>query len=536
MNKNVIIKLIMDRKKSRQKRNTRVIITNTFMAVTVVAIVAILMLFAMGYSFNLSNGRIDQSGLVEISSRPNGATVAIDGKVKFERTRISSMLSSGKHNIKISKSGYDVWQRDIDIEPGLLTNIDWIRLFPVQPELSDTVNFKELRLVSFSKDRRYLITVQKNKNELQYINLLDDKLQPKKIKLSTILGTSKDEVLEGNLSVISWNQTANKIILTWQHGEDIFDYYLVDLQNPEASINLTQNFNLSFDKISFANDAATKLWAVEAGNLHSIDSTNLAISATLARNVESFTSDHDVVALVNTDDKDGRGIRIYRDGETGSTLIRSLEPEADKDHPAEESDDKHVASISLAMGTFWNDNWLAYSVDGRVRVLSGTYPSFAKPNDSQMTEEIKFELAFIPKIISVSDSNRIIILSDGENVTSIDIETRKHYNYKLDAPIKSVNWLDSYLFWQQVDNKIIVRDFDGANRREIITDANNQLGITLTQDNNYLYRFDYRESKPAPVDCATAEGSTTVPSEAECSAEAPSSQSQYVLIREKLKV
>ena len=64
----------MDRQKRKKMRNLRVMFTNIFMALSVLALVAILMLIAMGYSFNIKTG-IQQSGLVEIVSRPGAATV-----------------------------------------------------------------------------------------------------------------------------------------------------------------------------------------------------------------------------------------------------------------------------------------------------------------------------------------------------------------------------------------------------------------------------------------------------------------------------
>ena len=58
--------------KTKKIRNARIIATDIFMLIAVIAIVFIMMLIAMGFSFT-NNGRIEQSGLVEISSRPSSA-------------------------------------------------------------------------------------------------------------------------------------------------------------------------------------------------------------------------------------------------------------------------------------------------------------------------------------------------------------------------------------------------------------------------------------------------------------------------------
>ena len=200
----------MDRQKRKKMRNLRVMFTNIFMALSVLALVAILMLIAMGYSFNIKTG-IQQSGLVEIVSRPGAATVEIDGTTKFERTKISTMLTSGEHELKITKSGYDIWQRNLDVDPGLLTSIDWVRLFPVNPEVYEAKTYEDIRYVNFSTNRKSMFLIEKGSLSAYYVDLQTEKLDTKKIKLATILNVAPEFVTEGTFKIASWNKEANKI-------------------------------------------------------------------------------------------------------------------------------------------------------------------------------------------------------------------------------------------------------------------------------------------------------------------------------------
>ena len=121
----------MDKKKSKKIRNARIIATNIFMTISVIAIVFVLTLIAMGFTFNES-GNLEQSGgLVQISSHPSGATVEIDKVTQFSHTEINKMLKAGAHEIKISKPGYDTWETNLEIDAGLLNRIEWVRLFPL---------------------------------------------------------------------------------------------------------------------------------------------------------------------------------------------------------------------------------------------------------------------------------------------------------------------------------------------------------------------------------------------------------------------
>ena len=259
----------MDRRKTKKIQNARIVATNIFMGLSVIAIVFVLMLIAMGFTFNES-GSLEQSGLVQISSNPGGATVEIDGDTQFSRTQISKMLSATTHHFKITKAGYDTWEKDLKVDAGLLTRVEWVRLFPLKPEKTDIVNFGEPRLVSVSGDRKRMLFLEKDQTELINIDLQGEKAKRTKLSLEKILGTTKGKTLIGNLSVVAWNATNNKIILNWT-VEEKATWYLVDLEDIENTINLTSKFSLNFSKILIANDSASKLWVIEAGNLHLIE-------------------------------------------------------------------------------------------------------------------------------------------------------------------------------------------------------------------------------------------------------------------------
>ena len=160
----------MDRQRKKKIQNIRIMITNILMAISVIGIVFILMLIAMGYNFN-ENGGLEQSGLIQISSSPKGATVEIDNETQFGRTDISKMLSSGDHRVKISKDGYDSWERTIKVDAGLLTRIEWARLFPLKANTATVAQFSNLRLAEFSDNRKNLFVIEHDSPIASYINI-----------------------------------------------------------------------------------------------------------------------------------------------------------------------------------------------------------------------------------------------------------------------------------------------------------------------------------------------------------------------------
>lgn len=466
----------MDRKRAKKIRNARVIMTNIFMGLSVIAIVFVLMLIAMGFSFN-ENGGLEQSGLLQIASHPSGATVEIDGKVQFGHTTINKMLSSGEHHIKISKDGFDTWEKNVRIDAGLLTNINWVRLFPYNPTTENITEYDEPRLVSFSLNRKTLLYGEKDSANLLMVNLQDDRATTTKIDITKLLNiTSKEKARSALLTVIAWNESGNKVILTWKDDENLY-WYLADLETPENSINLTAKFGYTFSSMLIANESASKLWAVENGNLHLIDLGNLTIHQTKITGVESLANNRDVVIYANTDATTGvHAINIFREGETGSTLIRDIT-------------DINTTSITLSTGTYWGEDWVAYSVNNTIELLGGHYPSFDKPAKNPLKSTLKRSLSYAPTALLRDLEQHIVIFSDGTNRTAFDFETKDYFDSRTDNSVKS-HWLDDYLIWYNDANKIFVQDFDGNNVREIISNVNNSLPICLSENNRWIYYFD----------------------------------------------
>lgn len=500
----------MDRQKTKRIRSARVIATNIFMGIAVVAIVAVLMLIAMGFSFN-EKGNLEQSGLLQIASQPGRATVEIDGNQLLSLTEVNKMVSSGEHDIKVSKSGFDTWSKHINLSAGLLTRIEWVRLFPVQQVIETTDNFGKLRLISYSNDRKHLLTSEVNSTSLHYISLQGNETSHKKLDLAKVFNTDRELTRQGSITVESWNDSNNKVILRWIR-EDQVNWYLVDLGDETKAIDLTAKFGFNFTQINAINDSASKLWALENNNLHVIDINELKISSALASDIESFSCNKDVAAYVTnnipvattdqdlstevteedsldgeevtTENTSGRAFYTYRDGEDGSVKIFDLK-----------DDDE----IVFALGTYWGDEWIAYSLNNNIYIIAGKYPTYKKSDSSTLERVMSHKnLAYSPTSVDVNDSNRVIAFWSGKDVATFDIETRDYYDFELDTS-NTISWLDNYLIWESTGDKIIVRDFDGDNRREIINNTRHADHAIITNNNNWLYYFDLVEEKQDPV-------------------------------------
>src|ERR1700740_1025714 len=81
----------------------------SFMTLTVIVIVSLLMLVVLGYSFNQKDGKLEQGGLLQFESIPQGATVTLDEMKLGPQTNTKSTVDTGDHSVSFDRNGYRTW-------------------------------------------------------------------------------------------------------------------------------------------------------------------------------------------------------------------------------------------------------------------------------------------------------------------------------------------------------------------------------------------------------------------------------------------
>lgn len=460
----------MERAKKKKLNKIRVITTNIFMGITIVAIAGILTLLAMGYSLSRDGG-LEQSGLLQVKSTPSGATVTINGDTQFYRTEMSKMLSGDTHNVLVTKSGYDTWEANVNIETGLLTRIDWVRLFPLEKTIETVHSYDSLRLVSVSPESHYFLLLPNDSPKAQIIDIRSDEVKYKTLDFATALHLEKNTIPIGQLDIIAWNSNNTKFLLKWTH-EEIVEWHLIDTQKTESSINLTQAFQLNFTDLQIVDDAATKIWALESGNLRLIHVDTTTISSILVSNIDTIYSNAEAIALIKTNPTTSkRTVELYKEGEKGTTTLHKLPEDA---------------TSVIAMGSNWTGDWVAYTVNERFFVLSGKYPSYETAKSAKTFKTIfENDLDFVPTAITPNPTERFAIASADTKISAADIEIGERYYYEFSSNDK-INWLDNFLLWSDHDNTLTVIDFNGLNRRSL-GDIATGYTLGLTSNNRWLY-------------------------------------------------
>ncbi|MEX1997048.1 MAG: PEGA domain-containing protein [Candidatus Andersenbacteria bacterium] len=103
--------------------------------VVFLALAPLVILYAMGYRTVTSNVDPLPVGVVLVETYPRRATVVMNARELGKTPRAIPNVPAGNVHIQITKEGYISWQKNVPVNPGLITELRGIRLFAEQPEL-----------------------------------------------------------------------------------------------------------------------------------------------------------------------------------------------------------------------------------------------------------------------------------------------------------------------------------------------------------------------------------------------------------------
>lgn len=104
----------------------------TILLVATVAAGAIFLV--KGYKFSPTTGTVSGTGIISITSTPDGASVFIDGHLTSATNTTISSLVPKNYDIKIVKDGFISWQKNVQVKQGLVSELK-LTLFPAIPTI-----------------------------------------------------------------------------------------------------------------------------------------------------------------------------------------------------------------------------------------------------------------------------------------------------------------------------------------------------------------------------------------------------------------
>lgn len=476
----------MDIEKRKRNRMIRLIVTEVVMVVAIVLIVGVLVAVANGWRLNKNLG-VEQNGLVQINSLPNGATIEIDGETLFAKTDASKMLMSGKHLVKLTKNGYDGWAKQIEVTPGWLLRLKYPRLFKQRRVREQVRKYGEMRFLKASPNRNLLLYAVDNSTRWQLMSIRDDEIKVETIDLMEFLTKTEKGGLE--IKEMIWNDEGTKLILAVDKTEGR-EWIILDLLDLIKSVNLTRNLtelrmknrdNLKVDqagdkieKVRWLGRSSGRVAMMISGRLHSLDLNNSHFSEALALNVADFAAEEKGILFVTkTDETKNRMIGLIKEGERKIVEVKKVEEDKDE--------------VYLAIGEFEGGKIIAFTVGKRWYIYRGEDFPDINGGIEEMKLVVESDLKFAPQSQMKFSPKKDLLAINGEKMTAMfDTEVDKYYEYQIKNT--ETKWLDDYLVFEVKDGRMIGRDFDGSNARILAKEAvGKDYDAVITASNRWLY-------------------------------------------------
>jgi len=120
--------------------------------------------FALSYKFNTRTFKFAKTGLIDLKTQPQGASVYLDGTLLNEKTPTTiNEILPGTYNMRLALEYHYPWFSEVTVEAGKVTRLDKIILFPLRP------NIKQL-----SQDMISSFWVDSERGRIYYISEEDN--------------------------------------------------------------------------------------------------------------------------------------------------------------------------------------------------------------------------------------------------------------------------------------------------------------------------------------------------------------------------
>jgi hypothetical protein len=463
---------------SKRKQLIQRIATYAFMSTAVVVLVTVLVFVMLGYRF-LGDGKIEQGGLVQLDSQPNGADAMIDGTIFGSRTPSKTTLLPGQHTISIGRSGYQAWQKTVDVVPGAVLWLDYARLIPSKLTPQSVATLPGLASTSVSPDEKWVALKDKpDTSTIQFMDISGDTVKANTITLPVSTYTQPDPGKSQAFTLESWDSGNRYLIVKHTYNDDQVEWLVVDSRDTSATKDVSRLLDIQASKLVFSGNDSNTLYAQIGTDVRKIDLGAATLSRPLVTQVAEFSIFDQTTIVYSTvynPDVKTRSVGYYKDGDTQPHVVRTY------------SDDGQ-APLHLAIGRYFGDMYEAVAYGDKVTVFTGDLPVSNAPNPSLKTVAT-VTMPGGAQYLSIKTEGRFVVMQNQGTYDTYDLELKKNTTTTLagTAPVTSeIGWIDGYMPWSDRDGELRLYEFDGANQHDIMSVVPGS-SVTLSPNARYLY-------------------------------------------------
>lgn len=260
------------------------------------------------------------------------------------------------------------------------------------------------------------------------------------------------------------------------YGKTI-EWLVFDRQTSKLVSNVTETMDVAISSASIIDDGGPTIVALVDDDIRRIRLDRETVSRPIVSNVATFqVRDKNTISYVTAPDKITKKRQVGIVTDSGQPVVV---------YTSSGSSNK---SVHAAVGHYFDKDYIAIAEGSRVVLLSGTLPR--EQADAKLLKSNDI-LTFTPSISSLqmSPENRFVVAQNGSKLQTYDIErARASSSFSVGSAKQSrqAAWLDSYHIWLDAGGTLQMKEFDGANQRDINSVAPG-FDALITQNGKYLY-------------------------------------------------
>ncbi len=471
----------MLKKPTKKQLLIRRIIFSGIATLSVLIIATFAILFMLGFRLDSGNGRLEQGALMQFDSSPNGADVFIDDRNIGSRTATKQTVVAGTHSVRMTKAGYQDWNRTLSLNAGTLTWLDYIRLVPNNRPVETVSTYETLTNLVISPDSKWALAQEKT--DVPSFHLIDLRAEQVKSTLLELPQSSYSDATTADVThsfaIVNWDN-GGRYALVKHLYKDQTEWIVVDTQNIAQTVNVTQLLGVGFNDLKFTGTSGKTFYGLTTeGAIRKIDLSAATISRTFVTHVESFNLfDNTIISYVGLDPSDAtkRVAGVYRDGDESPHVLRSI--------------NVTDGALLISFGRYFNDNYVALAEGNVVSLLRGSFPSSSSQDASSLAPLTSFELSGVVTELSFSPGSNYVLAQSGASFKSYEIEHKRSEVGMLPtangASASVLKWLDGSHLWTDDADTLVMRDFNGINPFSIMTVVPGY-DASLSQNGRFFY-------------------------------------------------
>lgn len=454
------------------------------MPVIIVSLCTVLVLYMLGWRYNLSEQSVAQGGLMQFNSRPAGAKVTLDGTTVNGTTSTRQDVAAGMHNVIMERSGYLPWQKTVSMEPGKILWLNYTRLIPEKIAIEQIESYDQLdgALSAPYGEERLLLQPSIEAPNFEMVRTDNDQAPRSQISLPAdeLIKPAKGQTQK--FSMRAWDQAARYVLVT-QQIDKTTQWLVLDTRDPARSQNVSQILDQPIEDLQFDVNNSRLLYAQSKNSLLRIDLTRRTTSEPLVSMVESFRQSEKGVITYVAQQKDSsrRFVGYYTAGATNPKRLTMI------------SDDPK-ARLEAEIVEYTGRQFLVTRLNQQLNIARINLHPSDSTSEVKLNDLQSFRLPAGSGSIEISREGRFIIAQKGASFVTYDFEFGRLTTISQtgeDKP-RPVRWLDNHILWSDRGGILHTYEFDGENGHPIMNVAAG-FDVSLSPDGRYLYAIEKTE-------------------------------------------